>query len=212
MLLHKLLSASLLAGILPLVSVAQTTDTPTRYYVGVGGSMLNSFGANNSRIFGPSLTAGLQLKPQLAVQIGTTVTWSNYSTSFSATDNQQQLTVYNNKSHSSFTTVPVLLRYTLTPATKRLQFDALMGLSLLIFASRNTSITTYPNQTQYESSNRYSDLRSSLVIGPALRYSLTPRVALTAEVPINLAIGSSYYAFSERFFYNLQVGARYNFG
>ncbi|TVT38586.1 porin family protein [Hymenobacter setariae] len=213
MFLYKLLSASLLAGILPLVSAAQTTPDSPRYYVGVGGSMLNSFGSGSSRIFGPSLTAGLQLKPRLAVQVGTTVTWRNYSSSFITTDAQQRQTVYTNTSHSNFITVPALLRYTLTPAAaaKRLQVDALVGISLLINTSRSTSRTLYPDQTQYESSNRYSNLRSSLVLGPALRYSLTPQVALTAEVPINLEV-SSAYGLRNSLFYNLQVGARYNFG
>ena len=212
MLLHKVLSASLLAGILPLVSAAQTTPNSPRYYVGVGGSVLNSFGSGSSRILGPSLTAGLQLSPQLAVQIGATVTWRNYSTGYSYTDYQLQQTVYTNESRSKFITVPALLRYTLSPVTKRLHFDALVGLSFLVNTSRSTSTTLFPDQTQYESSTRYSNLRGSLVLGPALRYSLTPKVALTAEVPVNLVIGNSYGSFSNRFFYNLQVGARYNFG
>lgn len=212
MLLHKFLSASLLAGILPLVSAAQTTPNSPRYYVGAGGSVLNSFGSGSSRILGPSLTAGLQLSPQLAVQIGATVTWRNYSTGYSYTDYQLQQTVYTNESRSKFITVPALLRYTLSPVAKRLQFDALVGLSFLVNTSRSTSTTLFPDQTQYESSTRYSNLRGSLVLGPALRYSLTPRVALTAEVPVNLVIGNSYGSFSNRFFYNLQVGARYNFG
>jgi hypothetical protein len=212
MLLHKILSASLLAGILPLVSAAQTTPNSPRYYVGVGGSVLNSFGSGSSRILGPSLTAGLQLSPQLAVQIGATVTWRNYSTGYSYTDYQLQQTVYTNESRSKFITVPALLRYTLSPVAKRLQFDALVGLSFLVNTSRSTSTTLFPDQTQYESSTRHSNLRGSLVLGPALRYSLTPRVALTAEVPVNLVIGNSYGSFSNRFFYNLQVGARYNFG
>lgn len=212
MLLHKFLSASLLAGILPLVSAAQTTPNSPRYYVGVGGSVLNSFGSGSSRILGPSLTAGLQLSPQLAVQIGATVTWRNYSTGYSYTDYQLQQTVYTNESRSKFITVPALLRYTLSPVAKRLQFDALVGLSFLVNTSRSTSTTLFPDQTQYESSTRYSNLRGSLVLGPALRYSLTPKVALTAEVPVNLVIGNSYGSFSNRFFYNLQVGARYNFG
>jgi hypothetical protein len=212
MLLHKVLSASLLAGILPLVSAAQTTPNSPRYYVGVGGSVLNSFGSGSSRILGPSLTAGLQLSLQLAVQIGATVTWRNYSTGYSYTDYQLQQTVYTNESRSKFITVPALLRYTLSPVTKRLQFDALVGLSFLVNTSRSTSTTLFPDQTQYESSTRYSNLRGSLVLGPALRYSLTPKVALTAEVPVNLVIGNSYGSFSNRFFYNLQVGARYNFG
>ena len=212
MLLHKFLSASLLAGILPLVSAAQTTPNSPRYYVGVGGSVLNSFGSGSSRILGPSLTAGLQLSPQLAVQIGATVTWRNYSTGYSYTDYQLQQTVYTNESRSKFITVPALLRYTLSPVAKRLQFDALVGLSFLVNTSRSTSTTLFPDQTQYESSTRYSNLHGSLVLGPALRYSLTPRVALTAEVPVNLVIGNSYGSFSNRFFYNLQVGARYNFG
>jgi hypothetical protein len=213
MLLHKLLSVSLLAVIVPLVSAAQTTPDFPRYYVGVGGSVLNGFSSGDSRILGPSLTAGLQLKPRLAVQIGTTVTWRNYSSSFVYIDAQQGQTVYTNTSHSNFITVPALLRYTLTPATaaKRLQVDALVGLSLLINTSRGTSNTLYPDQTQYESSNHYSNLRGSLVLGPALRYSLTPRVALTAEVPINLVIGFPG-SLRKSLFYNLQVGARYNFG
>jgi hypothetical protein len=51
-----------------------------------------------------------------------------------------------------------------------------------------------------------------LVLGPALRYSFTPRVALTAEVPVNLVLGNSSNSLRNRLFYNLQVGARYNFG
>jgi hypothetical protein len=178
--------------------------------------MLNSFGPSSSRIFGPSLTASLQLKPQLAVQVGTTVTWRNYSSSYSAIDKQLRRTVYTYKFLSNLITIPALLRYTLTPVAKRLQLYALVELSLLVNTGRNTNITTYPDQTQYENSNRYSDLHGSLVgslvVGPALRYSLTPCVALTAEFPINLIVGDSYGSFSDRLFYNLQVGVRYNFG
>jgi hypothetical protein len=143
------------------------------------GSMLNSFGPGSSRIFGPSLTASLQLKPQLAVQVGTTVTWRNYSSSYSAIDKQLRRTVYTYKSHSNFITIPALLRYTLTPVAKRLQLYALVELSLLVNTGRNTNITTYPDQTQHENSNRYSDLHGSLVVGPALRYSLTPSLGGT---------------------------------
>jgi hypothetical protein len=211
--LHKLCLAALVAGVLPLVSVAQTTTTPAHYYVGVGGSMLNSFASGSSRLFGPSLTAGRQFKPRVALQVGVTVGWRNYSFGYSYVESGQSLpTVHTSDSHSTFITVPVLLRYTLTPSVKRFQVDALMGLSLLASNGRGTSTTTYSDQTQYNYSYNNSSFRGSLVAGPALRYGLTPRVALTAEVPVNFVIGNSGGRFSDQFFYNFQVGARYNFG
>ena len=213
MLVHKLLSASLLAGVLPLVSAAQNTLESPRFYVGVGGSMLNGFSAGTSRLFGPSLTAGLQLNPRLAVQVGATFTWRTSSSSYAYVDSGQLLpTVYTNESRTKFITVPVLLRYTFTPAAKRIQLDALVGLSLLLATSQYTSSTTYNNQTQYADPYHYASFRGSLVLGPALRYALSSRVALTAEAPINLVLGNSYGSISNLLFYNLQVGARYSFG
>ncbi len=211
--LHNFCLVALVAGVLPVVSVAQTTTTPARYYVGVGGSMLNSFSSGSSRIFGPSLTAGLQFRPRVALQAGLTVGWRNSSSSYSyRVDGQSLPTVYTSDSHSTLITVPVLLRYTLTPAVKRLQVDALMGLSFLVSAGRGTSTITYSDQTQYDYPYSGTSFRGSLVAGPALRYGLTPRVALTAEVPVNFMIGDFGGRFIDKFFYNFQVGARYNFG
>jgi hypothetical protein len=211
--LHKLCLVTLLVGVQPLASVAQTTTTAPRYYVGVGGSMLNSFASGSSRLFGPSLTVGRQFKPRVALQVGTTVGWRNYSSGYSYTNAGQTLpTVRTFATRSTFITIPILLRRTLTPAVNRFQIDALVGLSLLVSTGRNTITTTYGDQTLYSSSNRNSSFRGSLVAGPAVRYGLTPRVALAAEIPVNFVVGNSNGRFSDHFFYNFQVGARYNFG
>ncbi|TVT40615.1 PorT family protein [Hymenobacter setariae] len=213
MLLHKLCLIALAVGSAPLASVAQTPTASTRYYVGLGGSLLSDFRSGSSRFPALSLTAGRQLKPRVALQTGVTVGWRSYSYGYSYVNSGQTIpTFYESGTRTTFITVPVLLRYTLSQSVNRLQVDALVGLSLIASINRGTSTVTYNNQTQYSDSYRNSGFRGTLVAGPALRYGLTPRVALMAEIPVNFVIGDFGGRLSDQFFYNLQVGGRYNFG
>jgi hypothetical protein len=210
---RTLFTAGLLAGMLPLASYAQTAP---RFYVGAGANLLTSVpflseGAA-ARVYGPALTAGLQLNPRLALQAGVAYFWQNRSFSDAHIDPNQADPVVNKADfHSKYFVIPVLLRYTFAPSTQRFHVDALAGVTLTHHSYRNSSSSNslyYPYSYEYSGSTT----NGSLTLGPAVRYTLVPNVELTANALVSATVGDDYYRFSDRLFLNVLVGAHYTFG
>jgi hypothetical protein len=212
---RTLAAAGLLAAaLLPIVSHAQTTAP--HFYVGVGANLLSSTPFNSAapRLLGPALTAGIQLNPHVALQIGASYQWQKEAVSelYVATAPGGPTTIVTNtrEYHYKYLLVPVLLRYTFAPAAERFHVDALGGVTLLYSASRgiydSTPSTAPP--AEYKS----AIYRASLTLGPAIRYAVASQLELTASSLVSAAVGDSYYRFSDRFFLNTSVGINYTFG
>jgi hypothetical protein len=202
----------LLAASLPLVGHAQTTSS--RFYVGAGANILSDVPFNSagvSHLAGPSLTAGLQLTPHVALQAGVSYQWQKETYSeiayYSAPGN---VTTYMSEHRYKYFFIPVLLRYTFTPSAARFHLDALGGVTLLVTTQRDsyeTSPATIPQPNVYKSSS----FDASLTLGPAIRYSLSPQVELTASSAASMIL-QNYGRFSNRLFLNTAIGVNYAFG
>lgn len=205
-----------LAGLasLPLVGSAQTTPSSSPFYVGLGASALTSLPFQRSygpTIYGPAFTAGAQLSPRWALQLGAGLGWQHeeYFNSYGAPN-----TTYASSYKNRFLTLPLLARYTFTAPTARFRFDALAGFTLVHTAAHNTYTVSYANG-QVADVNDFdtSDNTYSFSLGPAVRYALTPRVELTANAVVNTVLNGGYYGtFSDRLYLNALVGAHYTFG
>jgi hypothetical protein len=214
------LTTGLLAGILPLAGYAQTAP---RFYVGVGANLLTNLpflsgGAapwsEGTRLYGPALTAGLQLNPRLALQAGVAYSWHNSSYYQIYNElNQPTPVVQQGTLHAKYFTIPVLLRYTFAPAAERFHVDALAGLTLATSSFRNSaSSTSLTSPYSYEYNGVTT--KANVTLGPAVRYTLVPNVELTANALVSARLGDpSYYRrFNDRLFLNVLVGAQYSFG
>jgi len=213
---RTLFTASLLAGILPLASYAQTAP---RFYVGAGANLLTNIPFHSGimpRLLGPALTAGWQFTPHLALQTGIAYQWKNDSYTLDYLYPTQSGTLlpatYSSEHHTKYFTVPLLLRYTFAPSDQRLHFDLLGGVTLV----RATLHSAYANGDSIAIlfPERYSsaDTRANLTLGPAVRYAVSPHVELTANGLVSAVLGENYYRFSDRLFLNVLVGAHYTFG
>lgn len=205
----------LLATTLPVVSHAQTTAS--RFYAGASANLLSNTPFNSSgasRLLGPSLTAGFQFTPRVALQVGASYQWQHeaFSELYIATAPGGPTTniTNTNEYHYKYLMVPVLLRYTFAPAAQRFHVDALGGVTLLYSALRRTYDSTPATAPLAE--YKTSTYRASLTLGPAVRYAVAPNVELTASSLASVALGDSYYRFSNRFFLNTSIGVNYTFG
>jgi hypothetical protein len=205
----------LLSGLasLPLFGAAQTT--PTRFYVGAGVSVLSDrpFHNYSTTQVGPALTAGMQFTPRLALQVSGACRWSSssgsYQTYYTGTTPTATF-IY--ETRTKLFTFPLLLRATLTEPAKPLRVDALFGPMWLHSTARSTSSITSQGQTFPNNSNSYSDNAFSLALGPALRYTLTPRLELALDALVNISLRDNYGSFDDRLFSNVLAGVHYNFG
>jgi hypothetical protein len=128
---RALFICSSLAGSVPLASHAQTAS---RFYAGVGANLLTNVpfnSANVSRLVGPSLTVGVQVASRVALQTAATYQWQSESyTSPIYTYGGGYIGGETSSSRYRYITVPVLLRYTVTPAARHFLFDGLAGITI----------------------------------------------------------------------------------
>jgi hypothetical protein len=202
----------LLAASLPLVVHAQTTAP--HFYIGAGANLLSDIPYNSagiSHLAGPSLTAGLQLTPHVAVQAGASYQWQKETYSevayYSAPGN---VTTYTSEHRFKYFFIPVLLRYTFAPSAARFHVDALGGVTLLA-TTRRDSYETSPATTPQPNVYKRSSFDASLTLGPAVRYTLSPQIELTASSVASLML-QNYGRFSNRLFLNTALGLNYAFG
>ena len=218
------LGGLLLAAALP--ARAQTSDeTPAvpRFYVGLGAysSFYQQLGGQYNRAVQVpvQLTAGYQLRPRLAVQVGLAYSGSSAHYAFAGR-------VYNSPDgyvdyDQTFTfrhaSVSALARYTLTrkPA-HRVQFDALGGVALENSRSfsRGTqadSLGGTRNVTNF--SNRSSRNVLLLTAGIGTRFRLSSRFELFYDFTLNKALtGPAPYPAPMGLTGSNALGLRYRFG
>ena len=217
------LSAFLLAA--PLHSVAQTLDaapaaTP-RFYVGLGAyhsnfQNLSSWGPGDTGFRVPvQLTAGYQLRPRLALELGVaysgrTAAYTGFLIDQTGTTSAQYSSTHTDRTASG----SALARYALTrQPTNRLQIEALGGFTLVHtnFYFKN-SITDYaspgPPPAPYTERNASNHLL--LTAGLGLRYRLSPRFALNFDITTNRNLNhpKTYNGYTG----SAALGLRYRFG
>ena len=211
--MRNLLLAASLAS-LPLLSTAQTTEAP-HFYVGAGAFLAASdpFQDYSTTRVGPALTAGRQFTPRLALQLSGAYTWRDYgSSTVTSFAGSVPTGTYDYKFHDKALTFPLLLRATLTNPAKRLRVDALGGPVLRVNLSRFESSETYLGQTSSYRTERYTTSDFLVTLGPALRYTVTPQVALVVDALVSIGVNGYFRNFNGRLSSNVLAGVHYNFG
>ncbi|MFD2718534.1 outer membrane beta-barrel protein [Hymenobacter monticola] len=227
--LRPALSGLLLA--LPLLSRAQAAPAP-RYYVGLAAysSDYQPLGSRRPGVTGfpvpLQLTAGYQLTPRLAVQVGLAYSGSASAYNgegyfYNLNSNQGIYYSYAGKSSIRNASASVLARYTLTRQPgHRLQFDALGGLTLE--HRRGTDRGTYTdslggrrNASPYDDRAAVNTLL--LTAGLGTRYRLSSRFDLTLDLLLNRSLNAPapspiFYNFQNGFSSSAALGVRYRFG
>lgn len=219
--MHKILYCSLLA--LPFSTQAQTptSSSPTyRAYVGIGinaGQYYdNTFGEyiQNGLLFSPSLVAGVQVLPNLALQLSAT-TYAKKSDYVSQSvdyrggqANPPIISYVSGTTARRYFVLPVLARFTFE-GTQRVKVDVLLGAS--VYRTRERSTTTLLDSMQVVT-NRYGYTRAftnaNMVLGVGVRYALTSHVEVASELRANVY----YFGYSGALPPNLEVGIRYGLG
>lgn len=219
--------AGLLAGTLPRLGSAQVVAaTPAPFYVGLGGSLnttsrLSSFNTNS---LAPTLTAGWQLSPRLAVQVSASYRQNSSYSAFSGrqldANGQSQPGIWSSTRRDRLVSVPVLTRYTLTNPNQRLAVDLLGGATVRrYYYSFKENFTfdqgaTIPSQFTNDDANTYV----YLTLGPSLRYRLGEKLDLTGDIGFNYSLTKNYGSVFDyrttlnRLSGNVQLGVRYRFG
>jgi hypothetical protein len=198
---------------LPLLSTAQTTEAP-RFYIGAAAFVVSSepFQDYSTTTVGPALTAGMQFTPRLALQLSGSYSWRNFgSSTVTSFAGSTPTGTYTYKSYNKAFIFPLLLRATLTNPTKRLRVGVLGGPILRINFSRYEAWDTYLDQTLFYGPEYYSTTDFTVALGPALHYTVTPRVELVVDALVNIAMGK-YRNFNGRLSSNVLAGVHYNFG
>lgn len=222
------LGGLLLATALP--AHAQTTPaeaqaTP-RFYVGLA-AYSSSYQPVGNQALGTGfrvpmqLTAGYQLRPRLAVQLGVAYRGGT-SPYLSSTLYQDAITGPNTTYYTlegdytqRRTSVSVLARYTLTanPA-HRLQFDALGGFGLehRSIRSRGTQTNYAPGAATTVSDYEFGYAQNNLLLtgGIGARYRLSQHFELTYDLTLNKAF--SGYGYDRGLTSSQALGLRYRFG
>jgi len=210
----KLLCLALLG--IPQLGFAQSSPTSARFYVGAGANLLRDFpsGSEATTLVGPSLTAGMQLTPRLAVQVSAAYHWQHRSFTYPDFTYGSGTVSSNVRAdfYSKYFTVPVLLRYTFTEPAAPFHFDGLAGLTLVHGTFKSTVSTPISGYGYFPDNYHSSSTKANLTLGPAVRYRVAPNVELTASGLLSAALGDEYYRFSDRLFLNVLVGAHYTFG
>lgn len=212
--LRSLLAVGLLTSALPLVSAAQTTaPVAPRFSLGLTGTYVKY--DTPSRII-PTLTAGLQLTPRLALQLGVGYVWSKnsyYNGSFFDSQSNQFHNDVTFTSYQRLLTAPLSVRYTVTPLAKRWQLDAIGGATALYYFGRyDESFTTPTQPRQIATRDSYDHFEGMLSVGLGLRYALTPGVELVGDALINTAWNNPYNGYIRSYPGSFSLGARYRFG
>lgn len=231
-------------ALLPVCSYAQTAPvTGAKFYVGLGAasSLLKSpdgFAAtpvtpitHNDAPVLPQLTAGWQLAPRLALQLGVRYAQqrSTYTFVQGSTTGSGSAGLFPGFESFRFRSIaaPVLLRYTLThnPA-QRVQVDALGGVTLVRRWTQyhNLRRVSSPDSTQADfaldtqSALASTDVHATLGLG--VRCRVASRLELAAEVLANYqvntpkrpTIGTTTLTEVSRLAPTGSVGVNYRFG
>lgn len=210
--MHSRLVTCTVLALLARVSVAQTPDETAavapRLYAGVGLSkgIYQSYDTYFKPRFSPALTAGIRLRPRLAVELSVTYSqkqetnhYRSSSTFYDASTQQSiyaQVTTHNRE---RLVIVPILLRASLTKApTRPVHFDLLTGVTV----ARIGILTKFSavNNSQYVVYEYESDsptLETYLSLGAGLRYTVSPHLEVVGDALLQRALTHAYpYGFN----------------
>ncbi|MDO7853802.1 outer membrane beta-barrel protein [Hymenobacter convexus] len=225
------LGALLLAA--PVLGHAQTspaTDATAapRFYVGLGAysSYYQRFGreylGTGAQVRVPvQLTAGYQLRPRLAVQLGVAYSGisQDYATAYYVYYTMNAPAGYTESKGaytSRRTSVSALARYTLTRnLSHRLQFDALGGLTLERSSSHSKGIRSDSVQNTFVTAPydyRYAQNNLVLSLGAGVCYRIAPRFDLTYDLLLNGGVWSDQSYLYKGLSFSNALGLRYRFG
>ena len=220
------LGGLLLAAALPAHAQTAPAEIPAapRFFVGLGAysSYYQPFGQPYGSTGFPvplQLTAGYQLGPRLAVQVGVAYSGHRYSYNNYSPQGSPPFVPYTNEGRNTRrqASVSVLARYGLTrQATHRLQFDALGGFGLehSFYNSRGTQTDGFSGTPQTSTYN-YTSVRNSylLTAGMGARYRLSSRFALTADFTVSRALNNVGPGYADPGLTGAAaLGLRYRFG
>ena len=224
----SLLAGSGLLLFSPLLSRGQSPAEPAaapRFYVGLAAyhsnyQNLGSWRQSDTGFRVPvQLTAGYQLRPRLALELGAAYSGRSGAYAFDRYLNQGTggpvwYYLYSNTFTDRITTVSALARYTLTrqPA-HRLQVDALGGLTLVHGNSYSRGFEASDFSGTFESvpfDRRSTHNDFLLTAGLGLRYRLAPRFELDFDLTTNRNLNNQrvYSGFTG----SAALGVRYRFG
>jgi hypothetical protein len=214
------LAGLLLAATLPALAQTTPAETPAagRYYVGLGAysSYYNKAGKPNGSTGFPvpvQFTAGYQLSPRLAVQVGAAYSGHTYTYGYYGLSSPPYVAYSTEgKNTQRLTSLSALARYTLTAtAAHRLQFDALGGFTLEHYSyhSRGTQTDAFSGTLQTNDFD-YTRTQNTLLLtaGLGARYRLSPRFELTGDFTVNRALNHMGQGLTGA----AAVGLRYRFG
>ncbi|HET9502882.1 MAG TPA: outer membrane beta-barrel protein [Hymenobacter sp.] len=224
----RILGGFLLAA--PLAGFAQATSPiPPRYYVGLAAytSSYQPLGGNyfsGTRI--PlQLTAGYQLRPRLAVQVGVAYSGLSYSyfnagryyTTSGAAASPYAYYEFQGRNQERNTSVALLARYTLTRKPQhRFQADLLGGFTLERERFNRLSTQTYSDSTRANVITENSDdtfRRNNLLLtgGASARYRFGRHLEAVLDFTISQSLTDSRNTYS-RLTSATALGLRYRFG
>jgi hypothetical protein len=215
----------------PLLGRAQATEPAPapRYYMGLAAysSYYQEFGAQPYGGTGTfrapvQFTAGYQVRPRLALQVGVAYSGARYSydneySYYSGSNSSPAYSRYQSSGRVRVTSVSLLSRYTLTrKVAHRVQFDAVGGFGLE--HGRGSYSTTQSDslagslQTKSNSSRGTQNIVVA-TLGVGVRYRLSPRFELNLDLLANHTTPlNSPSNRTEGLTSSLALGLRYRFG
>ncbi|MDU0370151.1 outer membrane beta-barrel protein [Hymenobacter endophyticus] len=166
----------------------------------------------------PSLTAGIQLRPRFALEVGglTTTTQSQYSYSYMDYSPDRTTYTVNFEDGTTFRRyyiLPVLARYTVA-SSEDTKLDLLTGAT--IFHTREKAeITRYNSMREATEQRKTSEATTAarFMLGLGVQFRLTPRVQLATEARTNPRLIIGPHSGSEVLLpLNMDISVRYCFG
>lgn len=139
-------------------------------------------GAGRTNARRPQLTAGYQLRPRLALQVGVAPARQSFAYGGSGTNDAGQLVSEAGSSSGRSLAVPLLLRYTVAlKPWKKLELDALAG--TVLFTSRSETEFTRTENGVLTAHSRFTTTVNNafITLGPSARYPLGRHVAGFAD-------------------------------
>ena len=211
---------------------AQSTEAPPepKFYVGLGAysSFYQPLARQSSGFLGGSggrrlpvqLTAGYQLRPRLAVQVGLAYSEATVRYAYAGRvygNGPDGYVDYRSTITSRGLSASLLGRYTLTRnATHRLQFDALGGFAIehTSHFDRGTQADSLGGTAQLQPfARRYAEFNLLATCGLSTRYRLSPRFDLALDVLLSHSfIGPTIHQGPFGLASSQALGLRYMFG
>jgi len=201
---------------------APATERP--YYVGLSGTVgsYQVSAARTSSVLAPGLVGGVRLSPRLALEAGLSIYHSRtdqsnagiYQVPDSLKGSGYRPGIFRSVYQERTQAFTLAARYRALRPTQRLAIDVLLGGAIIHTDAYGYNLiidqaTQAVARGQYYA--RYDASGGSLLLGPSLRYQVSPRVQLVGEYVANFALGNRVSRVS-RLSGTVALSARYCFG